>query len=318
MEPLLDETGLVPCPHRSAAARIFELAATLKALDQVGAQPILRTVRAAADLDISGGYGFRYWCFQRDTNREAGLLVASRLQKQPYIDGPDGLFADAEGVRAIETQVGGVLVYALGLAALEEGIVTALGRDEYPAGGPVQVQVIEVTEDRNNQTTVPVFRFVSHDEVIAERINLIAKIDGSVRSGVELLDQLPAVFPRLRLGTGAQEDIRSLTGSEPVFKQLLRHMRALNQSATEWMDGVPFSPRGITYSSESNQTLNHATYGPMRDFPTPIGFQAERWSMHTKLTGGAGARLYFRAEHENGQGVVLLGYFGKHLPTVRF
>jgi hypothetical protein len=59
-------------------------------------------------------------------------------------------------------------------------------------------------------------------------------------------------------------------------------------------------------------------YGPQRDFPVPEGFKPRRWSDHTKLSGGAGARLYFHAERTDEQAVVLIGYFGDHLPTVRF
>jgi len=53
-------------------------------------------------------------------------------------------------------------------------------------------------------------------------------------------------------------------------------------------------------------------------FPMPKGFKKRRWSDHTKLSGGAGARLYFHSERTGETAVVLIGYFGDHLPTVRF
>jgi hypothetical protein len=56
----------------------------------------------------------------------------------------------------------------------------------------------------------------------------------------------------------------------------------------------------------------------MRDFPVPEGFAAARWSLHTKLTGGAGTRLYFRPERVGAAAVVLIGYVGDHLPTTRY
>lgn len=52
----------------------------------------------------------------------------------------------------------------------------------------------------------------------------------------------------------------------------------------------------------------------MRDFPVPTGFAQERWSLHTKPHWGAGSRLYFRPERTSDVGVVLIGYFGNHLP----
>jgi hypothetical protein len=56
----------------------------------------------------------------------------------------------------------------------------------------------------------------------------------------------------------------------------------------------------------------------MRDFPSPEGFEQERWSLHTKLTGGAGARMYFRAIRSPEGVAVLIGYFGHHLPCMRY
>lgn len=157
-------------------------------------------------------------------------------------------------------------------------------------------------------------------------------IEGAGRAGVQaasnpiscfeiptrLLARLGELFPRLRLGTRAVDQIAALTGSEPVFRQLLRHLRALDASATRWPEGEGFEPGGVTYSVESKATLDDGTLGPMRDFPVPEGFEAERWSLHTKLTGGAGARLYFRAVRTGAEAVVLVGYFGDHLPTVRY
>ncbi len=121
MEPILDETSLVPCAVRTPAARVTELARTLQALDGVGALRALRSVRDAADRDIRDGRGLRGWCFDRATPRDAGLLVAARLAKQPFIDGDGGLFSAAEGSRAIEVTVNGQRVLGLGLAALTDG-----------------------------------------------------------------------------------------------------------------------------------------------------------------------------------------------------
>lgn len=81
--------------------------------------------------------------------------------------------------------------------------------------------------------------------------------------------------------------------------------------------GEVFEPEGVTYSVESTATLSDGKLGPMRDFPAPEGFAKERWSLHTKLTGGVATRLYFRAVRTEASVVVLIGYFGGHLPTVR-
>lgn len=319
MEPILDETSLVACPSWSPAKRVLGLAQTLRAFDGLGARRVLRSVRDAVDRDVGGGRGLRVWCFDRATDRDAGLLVAQRLGKQPFIDGDSGLFAVAEGARAVEAYVDGTLALGAGLAALTDGVLTALPSVARSAGGmlPVELAYLDEHGERNESVNVPMF--VVATEVEAQRALLLERIDRAVADGRALLARRGELFPRLCLGPKAIDQIAALTGSEPVFQQLLRHLRALDVAAIQWREGEGFEPLGVSYSVESRATLDHGSQGPLRDFPTPAGFERERWSLHTKLTGGAGARLYFRPVRRTGtMAVVLIGYFGEHLPTVKF
>src|ERR1700744_5475191 len=111
MEPLLDETSLKPCSKRAPAERISCLAQVLQSLDEIGFPPVLRAVRAAADVPLANHQGLRYWLFEAGTERDAGLLLAGRLSSQPFIDGADGLFAAAEGKHAVEARVGASQVF---------------------------------------------------------------------------------------------------------------------------------------------------------------------------------------------------------------
>lgn len=162
------------------------------------------------------------------------------------------------------------------------------------------------------------FTYSCGDEVAADANRLHGLVDASISSGEVLLNRASEAFPRVRFGPRATEALAALSGAEPVFQQLVRHLRALNSAAEAWAAGAPYQPQGITYSPESDQTLSHGRFGPMRDFPSPEGFAQERWSFHTKLTGGAGARMYFRALHAAQGATVLIGYFGHHLPCVRY
>lgn len=118
MDVILDETSLVPCNDWNPARRIQTLATSLKKLDELGCSRVLRSVRTAADHDIGQGHGLRRWCFDQRTNREAGRFIAQRLDKQPFIDGANGLFATVEGERVIEGRVLGTTVIGLTFAAL--------------------------------------------------------------------------------------------------------------------------------------------------------------------------------------------------------
>ncbi len=317
MEPILDECSLVPSTV-CVPARIDALAQTLKELDAVGVARVLRSVRDAADRDLGGGVGLRRGCFAGTTSKEkdAGRLVATRLDKQPYIDGTGGLFAVAEGPRAVETKVGGHRVVGIGLAALTEGLVVSLTTDTHPNGAAHEVDVTYLDDDGQRDEKVAVTTFTSPGEVTSARTALLERVSRAVSNGLAIIQRLNELFPRLRIGDDARKSIEAMTGSETVFRQLVRHLRALDEGARLWISGT-YEPLAVSYSVESEATLQHGTYGPMRDFATPAGFSDARWSLHTKLTGGNGARVYFRAERVEGQPVVLIGYFGEHLDTVK-
>lgn len=318
MEPVLDETSLVPCKVWLPVRRVRHLAQTLKALDRLGVPRVLRSVRDAAHRDISAGHGLRFWCFQPGMDRDAGRFVAQRLARQPYIDGRDGLFTEVEGSRAIEAKVDGIAVIGLGLAALEGSIAVAVGGAGHSKGRVNRVELLEYDGDHERTSIVRVPSLVLRSDVEQNSGDIVARLDQSVRDGKLLVERLPEMFPKLVLGPKARAQIQTLLGSEPVFRQLIRHLRALDKAAERWTVGKPFNLTGVTHSDESIATLQHRRYGPMRDFQAPDGFAARRWTSHTKLTGGSGARLYFAVEQRGSNATVLVGYFGKHLPCMRF
>lgn len=318
MEPILDETSLVPCQEMTPGSRIATLASTLRALDDVGSQRVLRSVRDAADRDIADGRGLRSWCFAPSTSRDAGRLVASRLASQPFIDGTDGLFARAEGNDAIETRVAGNEVFGLGLVAITNDLAIAIASAHRPVSERIAVVLSQISATEERQHHVSVLTYVTPEDVLRQRQQLISQAERALRTGADILRLLPEVFPALILGADAQRSISKLSGNEPVFRQLVRHLRALQHGAEAWQPNTLFAPVAVRCSEESDQTLNHRVFGPQRDFTTPPGYAHRRWSWHTKLTGGAEARLYFRAERKDGISVVLIGYFGDHLPTVNF
>jgi hypothetical protein len=188
----------------------------------------------------------------------------------------------------------------------------------YPAGGGFLSVTLTYLDDASEcSDTMAVPHLVTPEEVAACRDWIVERIDRTLFNGECLMASAAAVFPYLRFGTRAQSQVNALTGAEPVFPQLIRHLRALNQGARDWDLDTSYAPAGaLAWSFESKSTLKHGRYGPMRDFSMPAGVAAERWSHHTKLMGGA--RLYFRAIRTDEGPIVLIGYFGDHLPTVEF
>jgi hypothetical protein len=207
-------------------------------------------------------------------------------------------------------------VFGAGLAALTNGVMLILASDARPEAEQFTVELLFLDEDGEYSESVQVQAFATSVEVERERASFVERLDRSISSGAMLVERIGEIFPRLQLGNRARDQIRALGGAEPVFLQLIRHLRALDEGVLRWEHGKPFEPVGVTFSVESQATLQDGTLGPMRDFPTPGGFEVERWSLHTKLTGGAAARLYFRPVRALNGPIVLVGYFGAHLPTI--
>ncbi|MEX1363436.1 MAG: hypothetical protein AB1Z98_09940 [Nannocystaceae bacterium] len=316
--PILDESSLVPDERMSPPERISSLAGVLKALDSRGAEAVLRSVRDASDRDIGGYRGLRYWCraFSEGVDRDAGLLIATRLAKQPFLDGPDGLFARAEGDQAIEAHVNHQVVVGLGYAALTDGIAVGLPSTNSSSSEVVAVEVTRSDGDELVQEQVEVLRLLGaggvtqHAEWIDARVFVC-------RSGADLLAQADRLLPHLRFGDRARAQLSALSGVDPQFLQIVRHLRALDLGAREWPKDKSFSPAGsVRYSDESNKTMDDPRLGKLREFPVPEGFKRFRWRFHTKL--GRGTRIYFQAERQEDGAVVLVGYVGPHLKTAKF
>jgi hypothetical protein len=318
VEPFLDETSLVPCAALGPATRLRTLATTLAALDDLGAPRVLRSVRDAMDRDLGSGKGLRGWCFDPSVHRDLRTFITSRLGKQPFIDGDGGLLSASEADGIVEASARGARVHGLGLAAMTGGI--AVGLDGAAAArSAVPVTIAYLDDAGYREESVQVTCVVAPADVSAHRAAILEILDLAVTDGSRLIARATNMFPRLRFGPGARKQIAAMLGSEPVFRQLLRHLRALDLGARDWAASSSFAPSGgLSWSPESKATLDDGKLGPMRDFAPPDGFAAERWSLHTKLTGGAGARLYFRPERLNGSAVVLIGYFGDHLPTTKY
>lgn len=321
MEPVLSELSLIPCPSVSVGVRIQQLAETLRALDKLGTEKVLRSVSDAKDRNVGQHHGLRHWCFDSGTPRDAGLFVAGRLGRAPFLDGDDGLFAAAEGTTAVSAKVAGTESVSAGLVALSEGLLVLFycpGQLATPV--EVELHVIDANEEETTETR-EVVCVQSSEEVECLKEQIEGLVENSVRSGPDLHRRIGCLCPHLTLGAVAVAQLESLTGSEPFFRQVVRHLRCLNRTAEDWTTG-PFRPSGITSSPESQATLKHKSYGPQRDFDTPAGFASDRWSLHTKITGVPGARLYykvaeFRSESQGSVRIrVAVGYIGPHLDTV--
>lgn len=199
--------------------------------------------------------------------------------------------ARAEGNRILETQVNGTLVYGLGLGALEGRLVALLSSSTLPVGRLVDVQILDASTDPIAVTQASVTTYCCGDEVAADATDLHGLVDASVSSGQVLLERASEVFPHLRIDPRAADAFSALTGAEPVFQQLIRHLRALNSAADAWAAGAQYQPQGITFSPRvgpdpvsrpvrSNARLPVAGWFSPGTVESPHQTDGRRWRAH--------------------------------------
>lgn len=318
MEPILDETTLKPSCYLSPKDRITRLALTLCALDRLGIPRVLRSVENL-NLEIGGGKGFLAWCNDSSLDIDSRRLIKNRLAKSPYIDGADGLLAQTEGERAIEGKVNGEKVFGLTLAALKEGFVVILESEINPSvpTSPANVELTVLEGQNILEESINVKRFANTQDVEYHLRWIKSRNFEEISDGSLLIKRAPEIFPNIRFGRLAIEQIEKLNGSELYFKQVLKHLDILDKTAELWLPRTRFSPKGLSCSDESTSTRSNRSCLNSRRFPAPEGYSVPFWTRHTKPTGG-NVRLYFHPFLSEREKVVLIGYLGPHLPTSKF
>lgn len=144
------------------------------------------------------------------------------------------------------------------------------------------------------------------------RVWLRERLMSEVTDGLTLWAEIGGLFPNLRFCAEVESHLTQLDGAEPYFRQVVRHLFALELAARAWQEGA-FEPVGTTWSDESEMTMTHGEFRRLRRMRCNGDDVVFR--LHTKPTGG-NVRIYFRPEH-GGERIVLIGYVGPHLPTVR-
>ncbi|NJK32345.1 MAG: hypothetical protein HC927_08025 [Deltaproteobacteria bacterium] len=163
-------------------------------------------------------------------DRDARLLVGLRLDKQPFIDGAGGLFEGAQRGFAVEAKLNGAEVFGLAVVALQGSIGVALSAHARPQGGMVPLELTFLDDEGIRRDDIEVPCVVAPNDAESLREVLLERLDLSLSNGRVLLERAQEMFPKLRFGDRACEQIDALHGTEPVFRQLVWHLRVLNQT----------------------------------------------------------------------------------------
>ena len=313
MQPILNELSVRPAQDGKPGLepRMEQLVAVVRALFGLGASRVLRSTRDAMNSEVAPDQSLARWLSDRGRLREEKQLLQALLSKAPYVD--ELLERNEPDSVALEFSLGDRACPGLGVAHLLEAPAVSLsGRDEFEVSD-LSIQMLRMDEHGAEDVfPVDVANFADPVQVDQRKAALRTRIMRDIPDGDTLWERRSELFPRLDFCARAERQVKKLHGNEIYFREICRHLFVLSDCLADWSEGA-FDPVGIEWTPESNPTLQHRVYGPMRDIECPDG-EVRRFSAHSKLRSG-NQRIYFLAVKESRRSFV--GYVGPHLPTVR-
>ena len=299
-----------PQDSRAGMRNLIEVS---RAVFRIGAERTLRTTSDFMGRELARGYRVAQWLNDRTVDREERLFFKAIATKAPFLDELMAQAEEEQGV-VLEFVFDAMAASGLGMAYLWDAPAVSLDGDARFRGDTVAVLLRSLgSADMLLEEEVEVCCLSCLPQVESRRGWIVSRIQREVKTGEDLFGRGEVLLPNLQFCDDAPRQLRSLSGREPCFHQVCRHLFALNEYVGGWCGGA-FSMAGITWSEESEETLHHPEYGPMRRFTCPDGSE-QTFSLHTKPSGG-NVRIHFLPVQEKRQAYV--AYIGPHLPTVTF
>lgn len=312
MDQIFNELSVSECYENKYAANagIERMMMLISALSHCGFNLVLRVVQSFSNLFISPDYTMSEWARDRtvNANRDLQRLFLTATTKSPYIE---ELIADTEDNCLIEFKYEDQPALGLGLAYLWKTAVVSMDCDIRFTQPTVVVELYKICNSASYSQSISVESIYSFDQLQAACSASHEKQIASVDNGKALVKLLPTIFAHISCADDAISQLSNLTGSEQFFREIIRHFSILNHTMSQW-DGGLFDPKGLTWSSESESTLNQ--FGKYRQFVCTDG-NLRQFSLHTKIIA-SNQRIYYYPDFV--KKVIHVGYVGSHLPTTRF
>lgn len=309
MDLLVNELSIAGAHTDVAEARrtMERLLQTIRAAASLGCSRTLRTTTDFWSLEIAQGYPVATWSSDPEVDLEQRRFIRQVAAKGPFID--DELTALAGENVLLDCSTSGGSGKAALLAALMELPLLSTDRTPWQLD-PLTANVVEVTEEDSHEREVALCNFF-HETAVTRRSGWFEeKLRGELVSGMQLASACGTVLDRLELTGSARAQLEALTGAEQPFRFVVKHLFAINQRMRGWTDGRFENGYPFPCSEESAQTMSR--FGAERTFVCPDG-QTREFPLHSKINVAAW-RIHFIPDRTSGK--ALIGYVGRHLPTV--
>ncbi|NNG03254.1 MAG: hypothetical protein HKM95_04040 [Inquilinus sp.] len=311
MEMIFNELSLDrPLPDSyEARDKIADFVRTMAMARILGVLGPLRTPSNFCALELAPGYSIGAWFVDETVERELKGRLRSEATKAPYLE---DMFADFEAANdaLAEVRHDGEAGLGLGLAAFRDLPLLSFAAERWQETR-LTVETLILTDEEEAVETQDVVNWPGPGAIDRFRGWIDDRQRSEIADGPSLLVQAPDVLPHLDLMPACREQLGALTGNEQPFREVVRHLLALNRRAADWTDGTFEAGCGVPCSDESETVLSNAKLRRARTFLCDDG-EAQVFSWHSKINIQAW-RVHFLADPASRR--VRIGYVGRHLPT---
>lgn len=310
-ELILNELSLQPLAPNLFQARghMSALVQTIIAATRQGARRSLR--RDVPEFDLAAGYSLSKWRNDGEADQAERSYWRSLETKYPLENDLEEIAGKARGY---DFYLDESTARGLGYVWLTDGIALSLANDPRWNTTSLDLKTQYLNEEGEMIDALEPVRHASqptHIQHHAAWLKSASRIQ--IETGEELWQQRAQAFPHLAF-CDAVEDQLNLLPSPEMLKQVVQWLNRLNEYCSTWQRG-PFDHHQISSGRISpEQPGTMAQYGSQRTFRCPDG-EMRPFIWHCKLALQAW-RIHF--VYDLGPGHILIGYIGKHLPTVNF
>ena len=317
IDRIFNELSLAPMANDKYAAQ-SKMSGFVRTLNEANKQGIRGPLRIPINffsVKVAPDYSLHDWTDDSDVTKEERMFIKTLATKSPFLI--DSAWTEAMALE-YDFKIDAHQVAGCGIAYLLDGLSVSI-LSEACWDTHVLNLTVEQLEGDDIQATSKEIVHASRPAHILKHLDwVINRLANSVDCGDDVWQRRGELFPSLTFCEAVEKQVRELDYGPSMLQQVVNSLFALEAFCKIWTEGAFESKRillPMPTSPESSATLKYkkGKFEHERTFRCPDGIERV-FSWHAKI-GFNAWRIHFWFDDAK-PSTLLIGYIGKHLPTV--